>query len=122
MDLIEFDGTYLLKWGWIVVFAIPVAVLLSGWAKRSRRRSRGCGMFKLFAMIIPVGIFINLKGAARDVGRYHRLYENHNTNVVRIDMFGRSRWIRSKPPLLGSAGLAALGTNLAHLPDVESAI
>ncbi|WP_206830175.1 GerAB/ArcD/ProY family transporter [Alicyclobacillus fructus] len=40
MDVIEFDGTYLLKWGWIVVFAIPVAVLLSGWMKRSRRKSR----------------------------------------------------------------------------------
>ena len=37
IQVINFDGTYLLRWGWIVVFAIPIAVLSIGAMVRSMR-------------------------------------------------------------------------------------
>lgn len=54
VQVIDFDGKYILRWGWIIVFALPLGILLLGaltarlrgrpQGPRSRRRSREGGL------------------------------------------------------------------------------
>lgn len=43
IEVVNLDGTYLMRWGWVVVFALPVAILVIGWISlrmRGNRRQR----------------------------------------------------------------------------------